>query len=533
MRSYIEKFYPMNKFFVILLAVISFFPIEVSAKEVLPKSLDDALQRLDVAISQRESYNHRQMLPVDSLKRSLSHVSLTAKPALCQEIGDAYRRCNIDSALYYYKLGAEVAKSNNDKVMQQQLSLSRVAILPVQGVIKEAEVIYDSIAKELFPQNKQHFYEVGNRLFFFASSFYPIAQSSRYYADRALVSTDSLLKWVPAGSHDAKLYQAQLDAGRGDYASMVVELAEVVDNAPINQLVFARAVSHLAEYYGTQKGKETEQLYYLALASLSDVYSGTMEGTALQQLGVELYHRGDITRAYRYLSLSLDNAVTSGSRIRALQSAEVYPIISQAFKSQDETKLTWLTWLVVALIVALVVIVSSLVFLRKEMRKLSELKVKLSRANVTKDTYISQFLSLSSIYIEKLEEFHRVAKRKLKANQVSDLFELLESEKMLAEQSQMFYKIFDNAFIHIYPTFVDDVNKLLQPDKRFELPEMKLNTELRILAFLRLGIDDSEQIARFLGLSLNTIYTYRNRLKGRAINRDAFDAEVMKIGAID
>ena len=269
------------------------------------------------------------------------------------------------------------------------------------------------------------------------------------------------------------------------------------------------------------------------MASLSDVYSGTLEGTALQQLGVELFSKDDISRAYRYLALSLHNAVESGSRIRALQTAEVYPIIAQSFKKQDETKLAWLTWLVVALIIALAVIVSSLIFLRKEMKKLNELKVKLSQANVTKDTYISQFLSLSSIYIEKLEEFHRVAKRKLKANQVNDLYSLLESEKMLAEQSQMFYKIFDNAFIHIYPTFVDEVNNLLVEDKRFELPEMKLNTELRILAFLRLGIDDSEQIARFLGLSLNTIYTYRNRLKGRAKTRDTFDADVMKIGAID
>ena len=167
------------------------------------------------------------------------------------------------------------------------------------------------------------------------------------------------------------------------------------------------------------------------------------------------------------------------------------------------------------------------------MKQLNEMKIKLSQANVTKDTYISQFLSLSSIYIEKLDKFHRVAKRKLKANQVSDLYELLESGKMLTEQSQMFYKIFDNAFIHIYPTFVNDVNNLLVEDKRFDLHDMKLNTELRILAFLRLGIDDSEQIAQFLGLSLNTIYTYRNRLKSRAINRNTFDADVMKIGAID
>lgn len=504
----------------------------MAAKESMPQSLDDALDRLDMAISQKEGYMVRSMRPIDSLKVAIRKAPDDKRPQLCGLIGDAYCRCNIDSALYYYKKGIELALSGKDEVMAQRLSLSRVAILPVQGVIKEAELAYDSIGKALLPQNRLHFYEVGNRMYYFASSFYPAEQSHRYYIDRALLATDSLLALMNPTQADYHLYQAQLYAGRGEMPLMVSELETVVDDSAIGEFVFARAVSHLAGYYEGQKGKEAEQLYYLAMASLSDIYSGTLEGTALQQLGVALYERGDINRAYRYLALSLDNAVKSGSRIRALQSAEAYPIIAQTFKAQDEAKLTWLTWLVVALVVALVIIVGSFLFLRKEMRKLSELKVRLSQANVTKDTYISQFLSLSSIYIEKLEEFHRVAKRKLKANQVADLYELLESEKMLAEQSQMFYKIFDNAFIHIYPTFVDEVNGLLSPEKRFDLPDMKLNTELRILAFLRLGIDDSEQIARFLGLSLNTVYTYRNRLKGRAVNRATFDADVMKIGAI-
>ncbi len=502
------------------------------AKESMPQSLDDALDRLDMAISRKEDYMIRGMRTIDSLKMAIGKTPIEKHPQLCELIGDAYCRCNIDSALYYYKKGIELAVLGKDEIMAQRLSLSRVAIFPVQGVIKEAELAYDSIGKVLLPQNRSHFYEVGNRMYYFASSFYPVEQSQRYYIDRALLATDSLLALMNPTQIDYHLYRAQLYAGKGEMPLMVSELETVADNSEIGEFVFARAVSHLAGYYEEQKGKETEQLYYLAMASLSDIYSGTLEGTALQQLGVALYERGDINRAYRYLALSLDNAVKSGSRIRALQSAEAYPIIAQTFKAQDESKLMWLTWLVVALVVALIIIVGSLLFLRKEMRKLSELKVRLSQANVTKDTYISQFLSLSSIYIEKLEEFHRVAKRKLKANQVSDLYELLESEKMLAEQSQMFYKIFDNAFIHIYPTFVEDVNGLLSPEKRFDLPDMKLNTELRILAFLRLGIDDSEQIARFLGLSLNTVYTYRNRLKGRTVSRATFDADVMKIGAI-
>ena len=55
-------------------------------------------------------------------------------------------------------------------------------------------------------------------------------------------------------------------------------------------------------------------------------------------------------------------------------------------------------------------------------------------------------------------------------------------------------------------------------------------SELRIVAFMRLGLDDSTQIAKFLGLSLNTIYTYRNKVKTRAINRDTFEKDVRNIG---
>lgn len=59
-----------------------------------------------------------------------------------------------------------------------------------------------------------------------------------------------------------------------------------------------------------------------------------------------------------------------------------------------------------------------------------------------------------------------------------------------------------------------------------------MNTDLRILAFTRLGIDESTRIAQVLNYSVYTIYTYRNKLKNRAINRDTFAEDIMKIGAL-
>ena len=59
-----------------------------------------------------------------------------------------------------------------------------------------------------------------------------------------------------------------------------------------------------------------------------------------------------------------------------------------------------------------------------------------------------------------------------------------------------------------------------------------MNTELRIFALIRLGIDDSSKIANLLRYSVNTIYNYRAKVKNKALgSREDFESLVMKIGA--
>ena len=69
---------------------------------------------------------------------------------------------------------------------------------------------------------------------------------------------------------------------------------------------------------------------------------------------------------------------------------------------------------------------------------------------------------------------------------------------------------------------MDDRQIALAPDGRF-------TTELRILAMSSMGIEDASTVARFLGLSNNTIYTYRNRMRSRAIDRENFDRSIPRI----
>ena len=94
------------------------------------------------------------------------------------------------------------------------------------------------------------------------------------------------------------------------------------------------------------------------------------------------------------------------------------------------------------------------------------------------------------------------------------------------------YEMFDSTFLHLFPNFVNDFNALLRPENRITLPEPDtLNTDIRIFALIRLGIEDSSRIAEFLHYSVNTIYNYRAKIKNGALgDRDDFETKVKSIG---
>ena len=78
------------------------------------------------------------------------------------------------------------------------------------------------------------------------------------------------------------------------------------------------------------------------------------------------------------------------------------------------------------------------------------------------------------------------------------------------------------------PDFVEKANALLRDGEQMKTPG--LNTEFRLLAVIRLGITGNSEIALFLHISINTVYTYRNRLRNAAKCPPAeFERRIMEI----
>ena len=158
--------------------------------------------------------------------------------------------------------------------------------------------------------------------------------------------------------------------------------------------------------------------------------------------------------------------------------------------------------------------------------------IHLNDSTRVKDEYIGKFLTICSDYIDKLDNYRIKVNRKLKANQYNDLLRMTASEQLKEDELKELLENFDAVFLRLFPSFIDDFNALLRKDEKIIPADRNaLNTDLRIFALIRLGIDESSKIAEFLHYSPNSIYAYRARIKNKAAgNRDDFERQVKEIG---
>ena len=146
------------------------------------------------------------------------------------------------------------------------------------------------------------------------------------------------------------------------------------------------------------------------------------------------------------------------------------------------------------------------------------------------EEYVSLFIELCAAYIDKLNKYQDLVKRKVKARQIDDLLKMSNNSKMTDSDARQFFVNFDTAFLTLYPNFVNEFNLLLREDESIIPGKGEImNTELRIFALIRLGIKDSSRIATLLFYSPQTIYNYRTAVKNKAKNREEFEEQVRNL----
>lgn len=486
---------------------------------------DASIRELDRALRHREELTAARQARIDSLKAEAA--GDRCPYATLMTIGNAYISFVNDSALHYFYLAEQSAADHGEATAAK---LRRATLMPLGGFYEAAENTFNSIDTTLLSgDNLRCYHESGRQLYsYLSSAFEDFPPYSKRYHDISLVHQKQLLDLLDRSSDE---YQFNLGeyyflCGQNERAEAL--LSELVKHSSDKSLL-ARACHHLASIALADGDRDTYRRR-LAESALHDAESATLEVRSLQELGAAMFADGDINRSYSYLTVALDNAVRCGATLRMIESSRILPIINQAHNKQAESW-QWRSYVIMAVMALLMTgLAVSLFLLYRQMKRLNYARLRLRLANSSKDIYISQFLQLCSIYMDKLNRFCKIAERKISASKTDELYRMVKSGKFIEEQSADFYDVFDDAFLHLYPDFVSRVNDLLKPECRIVLEKgERLNTDLRILAISRMGIDDAASIAQILNYSLNTIYAYRNRLKSRAVDRENFEDNIMKI----
>lgn len=500
------------------------------------QGVGSVLARLDKVIEQQNLYLNQKETCIDSLKRLLqtSPLSLQHRFALNKRLGKEYELFVSDSAMKYYDRSMSLADSLHNLSYKDEIRLCQATVLSISGMYKEAEETLRKIHRATLPDSLLPVYfNCERRLNSYLVNYSQSGIYSTDYLLRQNLYRDSLLAVLPPDEPEYHLYEAERLIARQHNVQAKKILMGLLHSQPEVSNTYARAAYSLAHIY-KEEGRSDEYEKYLALSAISDIKASVKENAALQNLAFVLYERGDITRAYHYIKQSLEDAVFCNARLRTIEISGVLPVIDAAYKQRIEEQRRQLILFLVIVSVLSAFLILSVALACKQMKKLSLARRNLKQANHIKEEYIGHFLNLCSIYMEKLDNFRRTVNRKIIAGQTEELLKLTKSSQVAGMEQKEFYANFDNAFLQLYPDFVTEFNALLQPEEQIVLkPGELLNTELRIFAIIRLGIDDSSKIANFLHYSINTIYTYRNKVRNKAVNRDKFEEEMMKIGSID
>lgn len=507
--------------------------VGASAASITDSDVSRILKRLDGELAHRDKYIDKRHQVIDSLIVDIRQSTDTARLAPLLALGDTYRVFNTDSAVYCYTLGQNEARKLGLDSVALRFAMRKATYLPLLLFFQESRQLMDSISHVTIPPGLEaEKADAERQMSFYTANFFiefPAYYDSIIAEGRA--AKDRLISLLPKESPQYKLNLAERLYTRREFTQARAIAESLLRELDVDHPYYARTCHVLADV-ASSTGDQSGHLYYLALSAISDTRCATLEVTSLQELGQLLYNKGDIDRAHAYLSVALSNAVECHAALRTLQTSRSLPYIEEAHQSElrSSNRITNIVMVVMAILLIVLAVAVKNIFDRNH--RLNKLTRNLAEANQTKDLYIAQFLNLCSIYMDKLTQFNKMVNRKLTAGKADDLIKLTKSGKFIEEQSREFYEVFDDAFLHLYPDFVSQVNALLEPDKQIVLREgEKMTTDLRILALMRLGIDDSPRIAQMLNYSINTIYTYRNKFKSRAIARDTFESDVMTIRA--
>lgn len=511
-------------------------------------SVSECISAWDLEFPKRMHYQNLRRQATDSVKQcymNKKNLSNAERASFLRQIAHMYAGQDADSAVHYYELAAVAASDN--KEMKNVILAESCLDLAICDVLGLAIDRFESIDTQLFDTSElRNDYHVAAFRLFNHIALNARDTDKRHEAMRRRdIARDWLLHDLPENSPLYKFFESyKLEAEGKTHLALAACHAAIVLLDRRDQY-YAPSVSALARYY-KELGKTREWVRYSVEAALSQLLRGDRYNGYILSLSRMFNELDDHERASQCVAAALDDSLDAGAVVSAMKAADDYRDVGEAYylRIRSQHRHLLILAIILASVCTIICSVWMLTLFRQRRHKHEKTVQQLPEINSTIRPCVPQpsdkpvsdclinFLNLCDKGLERLESFQKLAKRKITAGQSEDLLRLLNSGKPINESAQEIFSTFDNEFLKLYPDFISDINRLLKPDKQIDTTDGsgQLTNELRIFALQWLGIEESKSVARLLGVSVSTIYTYRNKMRLRAVDRDTFDDDIRNLG---
>jgi len=529
------------------LSIIILFSVIGCNNKGIDNQTLDLLDTLDYYIEHEQLYRTKKEDCITNFKLQIAENKENNEQLyeIYDKLFTHYKSYIYDSAFYCAEHLLTIANEMNEDCKRNDAKIKLCFCYLSSGLFSEAFDILKNINIENCDDNlKIDFYLTKARLYY---------DRADYNNDYSRTSDEEIgnktmlqaLKLLPKNSMEYYASLGLKEMKSGNLEQAITAFEQLIASQNRSEHDFAIATSSLAYIHSLQNNKQKEKDFLLK-AAIADIKSSTMETVALRNLAQYLYNEGDVSRAAQYIRKAFNDALFYNARHRQMEIGNILPIIEQEritmLEMQRNRMRTFfaITCSFIFLItIALIIIVRQLnkinnakKIIQKNVDDLTKTNAHLLEANKIKEEYIGNFFNLNSEYVEKLEAFQRWVNRKVESRQYTDLQKIPKKLDTQQEREKLF-KMFDKTFLNIFPNFVTEFNKLLKNDGKIVIQDGELlNNDLRIYALMRLGIKNNDKIAQFLNYSVNTIYTYKTKIKNRALDYEKFNEKLMEIKSI-
>ena len=531
----------MKKIFLFFLLIINVSFI--SAVNDIEKLYDE----LDAVLLRRDEICLRKEARIDSIKNMKTHYMSNAELfELYSKVFDEYYTYRSDSALYYLSLMDEMALKSGDDSYVHRCKINRSLLLATTGYFSQSLDILNSIERNKIDKSLLlDYFSAYEWVYSVWSEYSANDDFSIDFKDKEVLYIDSMLMVMNPSSKEYMYFSGELAVRKGKQPEAQKFYEKALQGLKIDTRLYACVTCGLA-FAHKRQGNMQEYEKYLVMSAISDITCPLKENLSMQELAMLLYQsqKPDLERANRYINYSMEDAMFYNNRLRMLEIAKKFPPIVNTYQNKwiEKNKVLvrsvyFISFLSILLVFAMLYIFRQFKLLGRQRAIVTEMNMQLKnlnsellKTNRTREEYVSLFIELCAAYIDKLNKYQDLVKRKVKARQIDDLLKMSNNSKMTDSDARQFFVNFDTAFLTLYPNFVNEFNLLLREDESIIPGKGEImNTELRIFALIRLGIKDSSRIATLLFYSPQTIYNYRTAVKNKAKNREEFEEQVRNL----